>query len=81
MKTETFELVGIAFDISYYDDQINEVAYKGQHLIGNFSYQKHQPHNPTGEYHIHLYQNNKQILSINKSGTAHDGYHGNTNSH
>lgn len=57
--------------------ELNESKTKGKQLIGNYSYDIHQPHNSTGEYHLNLYEKGKKILSMNKkSGSAHDGYHG-----
>lgn len=79
MKVEQILMEGIEFSIITHDDdevqQINEARQKGRPLTGNYSYELHSAHNPTGEYHIHLYEKGKEILSINKSGTAHDGYH------
>lgn len=57
--------------------QLNESKSKGRNLVGTYTFDIHQPHNPTGEYHIHLRDKGNEILSMNKvSGTAHDGYHG-----
>jgi len=81
MTEETFEIDGITFIIFRHTEsevqQINEAKDKGRHLIGTYTYDIHKPHNPTGEYHIHLRDKGNEILSMNKvSGTAHDGYHG-----
>ena len=81
MIDESITFEGITFKIHRCNDsefqQINESKQKGQHLIGNYSYDIHKPHNPTGEYHLNLYDKGKQILSLNKvSGKAHDDYHG-----
>ncbi|MDI9868002.1 hypothetical protein [Flectobacillus roseus] len=56
--------------------QLNEANNSGRKLVGTYTYDIHKPHNPTGEYHIHLRNNGNEILSMNKSGTAHDNYHG-----
>jgi hypothetical protein len=53
-----------------------EANHRGTHLVGLYSYNKHQPHNPTGEYHLHVYKKNNEIFSINQSGKGHDGYSG-----
>jgi len=81
MTEETYEIDGITFKIFRHNDteiqQINEAKDKGRHLIGTYTYDIHKPHNPTGEYHIHLRDKGNEILSMNKvSGTGHDGYHG-----
>jgi hypothetical protein len=81
MKEEIFEIDGITFKIFRHRDSNIQLIYeaneKGRQLIGTYTYDIHKPHNPTGEYHIHLYEKGNQILSINKiSGTGHDGYHG-----
>lgn len=56
---------------------LNESKQRGRKLIGNYTYDIHQPHNPTGDYHLNLYKKGKQILSINKAdGRAHDDFHG-----
>lgn len=80
MKTETVKLEGITFIIHFYDDKeqqlLLEARVKGAPLDGTYSAIKHKPHNPTGEYHLHVYDRGNEIFSINKSGSAHDGYHG-----
>jgi hypothetical protein len=83
MKEEeaSYEVEGITFKIFHIVEseiqQLNESRDKGRPLIGTFSYDIHKPHNPTGEYHLILYDKGKEILAMNKvSGTAHDGYHG-----
>lgn len=81
MTEETFEIDGIKFKIFQHSEtevqQINESKNKGQPLTGTYTFDIHKPHNPPGEYHMHLYDKGNEILSINKvSGTAHDGYHG-----
>ena len=81
MTNEIFETDGITFRFFKYSEieiqQLNESKNKGRHLIGNYTFNIHKPHNPTGEYHIHLNDKGNEILSINKeSGSAHDGYHG-----
>lgn len=55
---------------------ILEAKVKGTHLTGQYSFDKHQPHNSTGDYHVHVYKKGNQIFSINKSGKGHDGYSG-----
>ncbi len=82
MKEEIFELEGFIFKLSYLEEEpekqlLIELKGKGRHLTGSYFYDIHQPHNPTGEIHIHLYDKEKEILAINKiSGTAHDRSHG-----
>jgi hypothetical protein len=81
MTEEIFETDGITFKIFRHSDnevqQLNESKNKGRHLVGTYTFDIHKPHNPTGEYHIHLRDKGNEILSMNKvSGTAHDGYHG-----
>jgi hypothetical protein len=56
---------------------ILEAKIKGQNSLASpYSYTKHQQHNPTGEYHLHVYKKNNEIFSINQSGKGHDGYSG-----
>jgi hypothetical protein len=78
MIENRIEIDEITFRIFIHTDEevqiINESKNKGRYLNGNYTYDI-QKHN-SGEYHIHLKDNGKEILSINKSGTAHDGYHG-----
>ena len=81
MTEETLEIEGITFKIFRYSlneiQQLNESKNNGRNLVGTHTYDIHKPHNPTGEYHIHLKDKGNEILSMNKfSGTAHDGYHG-----
>ncbi|HZY82258.1 MAG TPA: hypothetical protein VFE50_22185 [Cyclobacteriaceae bacterium] len=81
MKAQTLVIEGLTFQIFFHDEleyqQMNEAKSRGRHLTGTFEYDIHKPHNSTGEYHIHLRDKGKEILSMNKvSGTAHDGYHG-----
>lgn len=78
---DEFEIEGIAFKIFRQTESqvihLNEAKNTGRNLVGTYTYDIHQPHNPTGEYHIHLRDKGNEILSMNKvSGTAHDGYHG-----
>lgn len=68
------------FNVITHDEQevqqlIESRNYKRQ-LGGGYEAVVHQPHNSTGDYHIHLSNDGKEILSMNKSGSAHDGYHG-----
>jgi len=81
MKEGTIEIEGITIRIFRYNEtdfrKLNESKGKGKPLVGTYSYDTHKPHNPTGEYHLNLYDKGKEILSINKvSGKAHDNYHG-----
>jgi len=81
MTEEIIEIDGITFKIFRHSDtevqELNESKNKGRNLVGTYTYDIHKPHNPTGEYHIHLRDNGNEILSMNKvSGTAHDRYHG-----
>ena len=46
-----------------------------QTLTGAYFYDKHQPHAPTGQYHLHVYLKNNEIFAINWDGTAHDQSH------
>lgn len=64
------------FHDSLVDQILNEAQYTGTHLTGTYSYNKHQPHNPTGEYHLHVYRRGKEIFAINQSGSPHDGCSG-----
>ena len=81
MTTEIFEIDGVLIFIHELheskDNILLEAKIKGQNsLVGPYSYTKHQPHNPTGEYHLHVYKKNNEIFSINQSGKGHDGYSG-----
>lgn len=80
MITKTFEADGIKFVIYVHGEPeyqiLSESNHKGRHLVGNYYYDIHQPHNTTGDYHIHLRDKGNEILSMNRGGTAHDGYHG-----
>ncbi len=81
MRAEEILIGGTNFVIIHYDDSdnhvLNEANNKGRPLVGSYSYKLHQPHNPTGDYHIHLYDGKNEILSMNKaSGKGHDGYTG-----
>ncbi|OOG77488.1 hypothetical protein [Algoriphagus sp. A40] len=58
------------------EELLLEAKHKGTKLVGQYSVIKHQPHNPTGEYHIHVYKKENEIFSINKSGRGHDGFSG-----
>lgn len=55
---------------------LSEAKHRGIPLGGPYSVQKHSPHTPKNDYHLHLYHKNNQILAINKDGTAHDSSHG-----
>ncbi len=81
MTEDKIEIEGITLKIFRHSEtevqQLNESKSKGRDLVGTYTFDIHQPHNPTGEYHIHLRDKGNEILSMNKvSGTAHDGYHG-----
>lgn len=80
MKYRVEEIEGEIFHIYMHDqndDQIlNEAKTKGEPLTGTYSAIKHPPHNPTGEYHLHVYDSSNEIFAINKSGKGHDGYSG-----
>jgi hypothetical protein len=72
---------GVNFEITTYSESevityLNEGKNKGRELVGNYTIDHHQPHNSTGDYHIHLSEKGNEILAINKNGSAHDGYHG-----
>lgn len=79
METKEAVIENIKFVFHIYDEEdsrlLLEAKTKGKPLVGKYSYDLHQPHNPTGEYHIHGYEKNNEIFAINKSGSAHDGYH------
>lgn len=79
MRHESFNIDGYNIVVTFHDDKselLLEAKHKGVPLIGTYSVIKHQPHNPTGHYHLHVYDGNNQIFAINRNGTAHDGFHG-----
>jgi hypothetical protein len=81
MTEETIYIEGITLKIFRHSDtevqQLNESKNKGRYLVGTYTFDIHQPHNPKGEYHIHLHDKGTEILSMNKvSGTAQNSYHG-----
>ncbi|UTN02310.1 hypothetical protein L0669_13375 [Flavobacterium bizetiae] len=81
MTTELIEIEDVLIFIHELsesgDNLILEAKIKGENfLVGPYSYSKHQRHNPTGEYHLHVYKKNNEIFSINQSGKGHDGYSG-----
>lgn len=80
MQTELVEIDGLLVLIHEIDDAeqqlLVEAKLNGNLLAGQYTYKKHQPHNPTGEYHLHVYKKGNEIFSINKSGKGHDGYSG-----
>jgi hypothetical protein len=80
MTTETINIAGWIVFVHRLEDSdkqlLVEAKTKGTPLTGTYSYIKHQPHNPTGEYHLHVYNRGNEILSINQSGRGHDGYSG-----
>jgi hypothetical protein len=71
-----------AYIVSIYTDDdpisslLTEAQHKGIPIGGKYSLQKHSPHIPDSDYHLHVYARKNQILAINKDGTAHDGSHG-----
>jgi hypothetical protein len=80
MEETTIIIDDITFRIFRHSDeevqQITEAKDRRRALVGTYTYDIHMPHNPTGEYHIHLRNKGNEILSMNKGGSAHDGYHG-----
>ena len=54
---------------------LTEAQSKGQPLVGPYSFIKHPPHIPDGDYHFHLYCKKNQIFALNRGGTAHDKSH------
>lgn len=78
-----FKLEAGQFAIFIYEDTdedtlqlLNEAKHRGIPLAGPYSVEKHSPHTPKNDYHLHLYDKNNQILAINKDGTSHDRSHG-----
>ena len=80
MKEKTIQIEGLVFVIFEHTteevQQINEAKNSGRQLRGGYTFDIHSPHNPTGDYHIHLKDKNNEVLSMNKNGIAHDGYRG-----
>lgn len=80
MQTKKEVIEGVTFVIHFHTEEdkqlLLEAKTKGVPLDGTYSAIKHKPHNPTGEYHLHVYDKGNEIFSINKSGSPHDGYHG-----
>lgn len=80
MNTEILDISGmivLVHDcIEGEEDLLLEAKTRGTPLTGNYSFDKHQPHIPSGDYHLHVYKKGNQIFSINKSGKGHDGYSG-----
>lgn len=80
MKTEVIEIDGIIIFVHEIEEPKEQLLLEakviGAPLTGPYSYKKHQPHNPTGEYHLHVYKKENEIFSINKDGSGHDGYSG-----
>lgn len=80
MQLQTIEIGNYYFIIHELQESreelLLEAKHKGSKLVGQYSVTKHQPHNPTGEYHLHVYKKENEIFSINKSGRGHDGYSG-----
>lgn len=56
-------------------DSIEEARHRGEPLGGPYSVRRDPPHSG-GQYHLHIYNKNKQLFAINKDGTAHDQSHG-----
>lgn len=79
MKHELLDIDGFLITITFHNDKselLLEAKSKGTPLIGTYSVIKHPPHTNPGEYHLHVYDGQDQIFAINKSGKAHDGFHG-----
>jgi hypothetical protein len=80
MELETIKIGNYYFIIHELDKSSQELLFEAKHkgnkIVGQYSAIQHQPHNPTGEYHLHVYKKENEIFSINKSGRAHDGYSG-----
>jgi hypothetical protein len=79
MKEEQFEIKGFLITVTYHSEEselLLEAKSKGIPLIGTYSVMKHPPHTSPGEYHLHVHDGENQIFAINKSGSAHDGFHG-----
>jgi hypothetical protein len=80
LKTEKLDIEDMNILIHYCEDVtpnlLTESNLKGSKLVGAYSVIKHQPHNPTGKYHCHIYNKGNEIFAINKDSTAHDGFHG-----
>ena len=57
-------------------DRIEEARHRGKPLRGPYSAIMHPPHGAFGQHHLHVYNKNNEIFSINKDGTAHDQSHG-----
>lgn len=80
MKIDTIKIENYYFIIHDLEESSEELLleakHKGDKLVGQYSVMKHKPHNPTGEYHVHVYKKENEIFSINKSGKGHDGYSG-----
>jgi hypothetical protein len=55
---------------------LNEAKQKGAKLLGRFTYRLDKAHVPTGEEHIHVFIDQKQVFAMNVSGSAHDRSHG-----
>lgn len=80
MQTNIIDIEGLIVLIHEFKDEgeqfLFEAKLNGNLLAGQYSYKKHQPHNSTGEYHLHVYKKGNEIFSINQSGKGHDGYSG-----
>jgi hypothetical protein len=80
VKTEVIEIDGFLIFIHETEETKEQLLLEekdiGSPLTGPYSYKKHQPHNPTGDYHLHVYKKENEIFSINKGGSGHDGYSG-----
>jgi len=48
---------------------------KGVPLGGPYSVQRHHPHAPPGQNHLHVFLKNNQLFALNQDGTAHDRSH------
>lgn len=80
MEYQVEKIEGIIFHIYTHtlieEEMLLEAKSKGNPLDGTYSFLKHQPHNSTGEYHLHVYDRSNEIFAINQSGKGHDGYSG-----
>jgi hypothetical protein len=67
-------IIHILFDSST-TSVLTEAKHKGTPLDGQYSAQLHSAHSSVGQQHIHVYEKNNQLFSLNKDGTAHDASH------
>jgi hypothetical protein len=65
MRHELIEIDSFSLAITYHDENsslLNEAKHKGEPLIGTYSYNKHQPHSPVGDYHLNVYDAQIKLL-------------------